>query len=158
MTPGLRGKVWMAGAWVTSGSVLSIRTEYPDGWFGLDPIPAKWQIIIVGFFFKDIVMHIIPNLNFLKFIFTNFCTKQQEPKECLFPCAGLFQNATLNGWWAKDERLLKRLSAAKLCTSCLQGNARMYHRWRRWSQSLDPETQRQRSYYSVFPRNTNSDV
>lgn len=41
MTPGLRGKGWMAGAWVTSGSVLSIRTEYPDGWFGLDPIPAK---------------------------------------------------------------------------------------------------------------------
>lgn len=41
MTPGLRGKGWMAGAWVTSGSVLSMRTEYPGGWFGLDPIPGE---------------------------------------------------------------------------------------------------------------------
>lgn len=27
MTPGRRGKDWMAGAWVTRGSVFSIRTE-----------------------------------------------------------------------------------------------------------------------------------
>lgn len=58
-------------------------------------------------------------------------------------CVSLVSNATLNGWWAKDECLLKGVSAAKLCTSCLQGNARMYHRRRRWSQSLYPETQRE---------------
>lgn len=40
ITPGLICRGWMAGAWVTSGTVLSIRTEYPAGLLGLGGRPA----------------------------------------------------------------------------------------------------------------------
>lgn len=41
ITPGLMGKGWIAGAWVTRGSVFSILTEYPAGWFGFEGIPVE---------------------------------------------------------------------------------------------------------------------
>jgi len=51
MTPGLICRGWMAEACVTSGTVLSMRTENPAGLFGLGGRPVtRGMFIIVNYF------------------------------------------------------------------------------------------------------------
>lgn len=52
-------------------------------------------------------------------------TRQQLAKVPCIPARVM--ECTLDGWRTQNERLLERVSAAKLCISCLQWYPRVHH-------------------------------